>query len=98
MKIVKKGFMPDTTAIQIEDWSEDYYFHNEADTIAAYPKSKINLPGGNYKPRQNQGFRLDMTFASKEAAEQAFDDLTHGRKVLSDYVAYMRHPEYAMCL
>lgn len=97
MKIVKKGFMPDTTSIQIEDWSEDYLFHNESDTIAAYPTAKSDFPG-TWKPKRGQSFRLDMTFCNKEAAERAFDDLIHGRKGLADYVAHMRHPEYAECL
>lgn len=97
MIIIKKGFMPDTTSIQIEDWSEDYYFHNESDTLAAYPTATRDIPG-TWAPKRGKRFRLEMTFKSKEVTEQAFDDLIHGRKALTDYVANMRHPEYAECL
>ena len=97
MKIVKKGFMPDTTPIRIEDWSETYSFYKPASTLTAYPKAESNLPG-TWSPKRGNSFRLEMQFDSKKSAERAFDDLISGRTTLADYTAYMRHPEYAKCL
>lgn len=106
MKIVKKGVFPDSRykrhggmRLQIEDWSEDYSFYKPADMLAAYPIAKSSLPNkwGAY-PEAHRCFRLEMQFDSKEAAEQAFGDILSGKTVLTDYAAYMRHPEYAECL
>lgn len=106
MKIVKKGVLPDPRyrhnggmRMQIEDWSEDYSFHKPADMLAAYPIAKSSLVREwNSYPEAHRSFRLEMQFDSKEAAEQAFDDILSGKTTLLDYTEYMRHPEYAECL
>lgn len=40
MKIIRKGTTPNGTHIQIEDWSENYTFHNKNATIGFYPMAK----------------------------------------------------------
>lgn len=97
MIIVKKGFMPNNTPIRIEDWSENYSFYRPASTLTAYPTAESNLPG-TWSPKMGNSFRLEMQFDSRKDAEQAFDDLISGKTVLTDYAAYMRHPEYAKCI
>lgn len=100
MKIVKKGFMPNVTPIQIEDWSENYSCHAPSDLLAAYPTAMKSRPAAwcPYYPEQGRSFRVELQFINKKAAEQAFDDLASGKTTLLDYTAYMTHPEYAECL
>lgn len=100
MQIVKKGVLPDPRykrnggmRMQIEDWGDD------ADMLAAYPIAKSSLVREwNTYPEAHRTFRLEMQFDSKEAAEQAFDDILSGKTTLLDYTEYMTHPEYAECL
>lgn len=97
MKIIKKGTMPDETSIQIEDWSENYSFHNYADTLASYPISKATH-SGTYAPKAGESYRFSFRFGSFEEAEQAFNDLLKGDKDLSDFKHLMNRLEYRNCI
>lgn len=98
MKVLAKGTMPDGTDIQIEDWSENYSFHNYADTLATYPKSKMTHEG-TYAPKSGETFRCSFRFGGDEEAKAAFKALTEGGKSLSDYREYMRDRlKYGDCI
>ncbi|MNH75580.1 hypothetical protein D3C73_278240 [compost metagenome] len=98
MKVIKTGVMPDGTDIQIEDWSENYSFHNYADTLATYPKSKMTHEG-TYAPKARERHRFSFRFGSAEEAEAAFNDLTEGIKTLSDLREYFDGKlEYRDCI
>ena len=64
MKDIKRGEMPDGTHIQIEDWSEDYSFHNYGDTLVAYPRT-----------RYGDRIRAEITCESYEQSISKFDQL-----------------------
>ncbi|ADO59909.1 hypothetical protein [Paenibacillus polymyxa] len=98
MKVVKTGNMKDGTAIQIEDWSEDYSFHNKADVLASYPKSKMTHEG-TYAPKAGERYRFSFWLGSAGETESAFNVLTEGRKTLSDFKKYMHGKlEYQDCI
>lgn len=99
MKVIKKGVMPDGTSIQIEDWSEDYSFHNPCDTVAAYPVAKQSvLTSHGFYPEQNRKFRTDFKFKDGKTAEKSFNDLINGISTLKDYIDVMDNPHHAVCL
>lgn len=98
MKIVKTGTLKDGTNIQIEDWSEDYTFHNRADVLASYPKSKMSHIG-EYAPKAGKKYRFSFRFGSTEETNEAFKDVTEGRKTLADIKNYMDGKiEYRDCI
>lgn len=97
MKILKRGFTPSGTAIQIEDWSEDYPSMPYGRTLASYPKSKTSHEGP-YAPKGNQVYRFEFDFASNDDAEGAFDSLVSGARVLADYKDHLYRKEYADCI
>lgn len=74
MKVLEKGFMPDGTKIQIEDWSEDYSCFQYGSTLGAYPKT----PAG-------RTYRAECDFKCAEDALTAFDYLRSGLATLDDY-------------
>lgn len=74
MKILVKAAIPDGTAIQIEDWSEDYSCFAFGSTIAAYPKDKYG-----------KRFRAAKDFEDAEKANEAFNCLKNGQKTLIEY-------------
>lgn len=100
MRIVKKGVMPDGTAIQLEDWSEDYSFYAPVSHLAAYPIAKKTLPRvpGWCYPEYDKKFRLCFCFGPETSAELAFLALQSGEKQLMDYAEYMDDKELAQCL
>ena len=97
MKVIDKAIMPNGTHIQIEDWSEDYSFHSYADTLAAYPKSKVSHPGA-FSPKGNETFRAGFNFNSEDETRKAFDLLAQGKAELADYKANMRDKKYIDCI
>lgn len=98
MKIVKTGTLKDGTNIQIEDWSENYSFHKPADVLASYPISKMSHTG-TYAPKAGERYRFSFKFKSAEEAVVAFNELTEGRRVLSDFKDFMDNkPEYKNCI
>lgn len=98
MKVIKTGILPDETDIQIEDWSENYSFHSFADTLASYPKSKTTHEG-TYAPKAGKKYRFSFRFGSAEEAEAAFNDLTEGKKTLSDFKDCMKDRlKYGDCI
>ncbi len=107
MRIVKKGTMPDGTAIQIEDWSESYSFYSKCGTVAAYPIAKTSIQkttrggvyGGSwYYPEAGKKFRVSLNFGCGLGAEQVFDKLISGEAQLKDFAEYMDYPEHVQCL
>lgn len=98
MKVLVTGNIPNGTNIQIEDWSENYHFHNYADTIASYPISKMTHAGA-YAPKAGETYRFAFKFESTEEAKNAYDDLITGRKELSDFRSKMDGKlEYRNCI
>lgn len=100
MRIVKKGFMPDGTKIQLEDWSEDYSCFNPVDCIAAYPvsKSSIKKASNYYYPVMNEKFRCSFHFGMDKAAELIFIDLEMGNITLLDIAEFLYNPQLKQCL
>lgn len=88
MKILQKDKMPNGTAIQLEDWSEDYLFMDYASTIGVYPISKYNSQK-QFGPKQGKPFRIDLDFNSQEEAGKAYTDLIEGKTNLLDYIHQM---------
>lgn len=107
MRIIKKGVMPDGTAIQIEDWSENYSCYTKCGTVAAYPIAKASIQkttrggcyGGSwYYPEANRKFRASFNFDCGICAELVFDKLISGEAQLKDFAEYIDNPEHAQCL
>lgn len=94
---LKKDLLQDGTKIQIEDWSTEYSFMPYGRTIATYPKSKTTLKG-SFSPNLDETFRCAFNFKSHEEALHAYDNLITGKKVLSDYIAFLDNKEYAKCI
>lgn len=97
MKVLEKGTMPNGTAIQIEEWHENYSFYPYGSTLASYPKSKMSHEGA-FSPKGNQPYRFHFNFNSKQEAKEAFENLKNGITELKDYIDYMHDPKYADCL
>jgi hypothetical protein len=97
MKVIAKSTMPDGTAIQIEDWHDNYSFMSESATVAAYPVAKVGLPG-SFAPKGGERFRAAFDFNSPAEAKEVFEKLEKGEKNLSDYAAHIERNEYAACL
>lgn len=98
LKIIKKGIMPNGTHIQIEDWSEDYAFHNYADTLASYPISK-ETHRGTWAPKAGERYRFSFHFKNAEETEKAYNDLLEDKKELEDYKHIMSSKlEYKDCI
>ena len=97
MKVISKATMPNGTAIQIEDWHENYSHMPYADTVAAYPISKVSLPG-SFSPKGNEVFRAQFNFKTTEEAQNAYSQLVAGTKTLTDYAANLWYPQHAACL
>jgi len=97
MKVLELGIMKNGTAIQIEEWNENYNFMPYANTIASYPKSKTSHQG-SYSPRSNETYRFDFSFESQEEAKNAFNELAAGNKTLADFKERLLKIEYADCL
>lgn len=82
MKLICKGEMPDGTAIQIEDWREDYPDIFKTYGLAAYPKAKAS---GKYGwVTRGKDFRLDMIkgWESAEEVLEVFGKLQSGEITL----------------
>ncbi len=97
MKIIVKGTMPNGTAVQIEEWNENYNFMPYGSTLASYLKSKTSHEG-SYSPKANREYRFEFDFNSNLEAKKAFDELTAGTKQLTDYIANLSRKEYADCI
>jgi hypothetical protein len=98
MKIIKNGTMPDGTAIQIEDWSENYSCFAYADTITAYPIAKYTDTYSQFSPQAGKIFRAEFRFESYEVAKPIFENLVSGAIVLDSLRKYMTEPRYRKCL
>ena len=83
MKWAKESLMKDGTKIRIEDWSEDYCFLNPFDRVVAYPICKKTI---SPYIKEEETFRLELSFSSKKESENAFESLITGKKVFSDYL------------
>jgi hypothetical protein len=97
MKILAKGTMPNGTAIQIEEWNENYDFMAYGSTLATYPKSKASHKGA-YSPKANETYRFEFDFNSERETREAFSGLTSGAKTLVDYKVSISRKEYADCI
>jgi len=97
MKVLEKGTMPNGTAIQIEEWNEDYNFIPYGSTIASYPKSKASHEG-QWSPKANETYRFQFDFTSQEEAQKAFNELISGNKTLTDFKGNMYDQKYADCI
>lgn len=97
MIILQKGRMPDGTAIQIEDWSEDYSFFEYGSTIGAYPISKMGY-SEQFKPRKGKTFRVQYDFKDEVEASQTFSELIKGTKTLKDIEKYLCDKRYKDCI
>lgn len=95
--IIRCGLMPDGTKIQIEDWSRSYKLFAPCSTVAAFPKSKVNLISRDVIG-EGETFRASFTFFNAEEAERAFERLLKGEATLKDYEFYMDNPRHAICL
>ena len=63
--IIRKGTTPNGTRIQIEDWSENYTFHNKNATIGFYPMALENIyredkPHWTPYPKRGETFRASF--------------------------------------
>lgn len=98
MKVIETNKLPDGTAIQIENWNEDYPSVFSANsTIAAYPISKYTLPGA-FAPKAGERFRAQFDFDSEEQTREAFRSLVNGEKQLSDYADFLYYRKDIACL
>lgn len=97
MKVLERGTMPNGTAIQIEEWHENYDFYPYADCIASYPKSKMSHEGA-FAPKGNEKYRFSFHFPSTEDAKNAYNELLAGTKQLVDFVEYMWDKKYVDCI
>jgi uncharacterized glyoxalase superfamily protein PhnB len=97
MMILQKGKMEDGTVIQIEDWSEDYSFKEYADTIGAYPISKIGYVG-QFKPKKGETVRMQYNFKSTDEADKAFTELIEESKTLKDFETNLYDKRYKDCV
>ncbi len=79
----KETLMKDGTKIRIEDWSEDYYFLNPFDRVVAYPICKKTI--SSYI-KEDEPFRLELSFSNQKESENAFENLITGKKSFSDYL------------
>ena len=77
MKVLERATMPDGTKIQIEDWSDDYSFHNFADLVAAYPIARNSI--------RKRKFRATCQFENASQASEAFYAIKSGEKTLDDF-------------
>lgn len=98
MRVIKKGVMPDGVKIQIEDWSEDYDFHTESDTLAGYPIAKKTLNTPLQYPELYRPFRVSFNLGNRKKTETAFNDLINGNKSLRDFIEYIDDPKLADCM
>lgn len=91
MKIVKRGLLKGDVKIQIENWKEDYpsIYKEENTMLAVYPKSKASLNSlwAGYYPRENEIFRFEISFNTKQECEEAFNLLINNEKKLIDYIS-----------
>ena len=97
MKVLEVSSMPCGTKIQIEDWSKDYNFMPKANTLAAYPKSKVSLDG-QFAPKLNKPFRVSFNFDSESEAKQAFYELEAGTKRLINFKENINNPRKIQCI
>jgi hypothetical protein len=98
MKVIERATMPNGTAIQIENWNEDYpNVFASCSTLAAYPISKASHKG-SFSPKHNQKFRAQFDFTSYDEAKQALDSLVSGKNLLADYASHLDSQEYADCI
>ena len=91
MKIIRKGTTPNGTHIQIEDWSENYTFHNKNATIGFYPMAIHDIydeenPHFPAYPKRGETFRSEFDFNTEEEAKEAFDSLQSGEKSFMDFL------------
>ncbi|WP_461199312.1 hypothetical protein [Enterococcus sp. N249-2] len=94
MKWEKETLMKDGTKIRIEDWSEDFSFHEPFDLVVAYPICKRTV--GAFI-REGESFRLELDFSNKEESEDAFNNLVKGDKIFIDYIENI-DPRYRKCI
>ena len=91
MQIIRKGTTPNGTHIQIEDWSENYTFHNKNATIGFYPMALENIyredkPHWTPYPKRGKTFRASFNFNTEEEALEAFVLLENGCREFADYM------------
>ncbi len=83
MKWEQETLMKDGTKIRIEDWSEDYHFLNQFDRVVAYPICKKTI---SPYIKEDERFRLELSFSNQKESENAFESLITGKKRFSDYL------------
>lgn len=94
MKWEKETLMKDGTKIRIEDWSEDYYFLKPFDRVVAYPICKKTI---SPYIKEEETFRLELSFSNRHESENAFESLITGKKVFSDYIKHI-DTKYHECI
>lgn len=83
--------MKDGTKIQLEDWSKDYSFHKENDTIGAYPIAKKTNEESEFGAKKGKEYRLELRFETGEQADNAYNELLQGASIL-DYEPFIFPP------
>lgn len=94
MKWEQETLMKDGTKIRIEDWSEEYHFLKPFDRVVAYPICKKTT---SHYIKEDETFRLELSFSNRKESEKAFESLLTGEKVFSDYLKNI-NTKYHECI
>ncbi len=97
MRVLEVSEMHCGTKIQIEDWHNVYKFFTPGSTLAAYPKSKVDVEG-QFAPKKDKTMRVSFNFPSNLLTQQAFNDLKAGAKQLVDFKEYINNPKKIECI
>ena len=80
-----KTRMPDGTAIQLENWENEFITMSHLWwAVGAYPRSK-HESGRLFGPRRGQEFRLTISFGTEAEAMECMNNLECGNSELLDY-------------
>lgn len=93
MIVLQKGKMKDGTAIQIEDWNEDYSFMEYGSTIGTYPISKMGYDE-QFTPKKGKTWRIQYNFKSNKEAKKVYNELINGVKTLKDIEDNLHDAKY----
>lgn len=86
MQVITRSKTIDGTAIQIENWNNDYpTLYAKNSTVALYPISKQTIYK-SFNPTRGESFRYSLSFDNEEKAMTAYKLLITGEKKLIDYI------------
>lgn len=94
MKVLERAITPNGIAVQIEDWSQDYYFHKFGDVVATYPKATHTSTDRLEYPKFKEKFRLKFNCKNNAQAQEVFNNLKNGTKTLLDYSNLVLEKKY----